>query len=44
VEYDENDKGVGEENNDLVARLRIGSNFAIVTIPNNYKRVDFFIL
>jgi hypothetical protein len=44
VEYDENDWGVGEKNNDLVAGLRVGNNFAIVTTPNNYEGVDFFIL
>ncbi len=43
VEYDENDWGVGEDNNELVAGLRVGDNFAIVTAPNNYG-VDFFIL
>ncbi len=44
MEYDENDWGVGEKNNDLVAGLRVGNNFAIVTTPNNYEGVDFFIL
>jgi hypothetical protein len=39
---DPNSLQVGEEKNDLVARLRVGVNFAIVITPNNY--VDFFIL
>ncbi len=44
VEYDENDWGVGEDNNELVAGLRVGDNFAIVNEPNNYEGFDFFIL
>jgi hypothetical protein len=44
VEYDENDWGVGEDNNELVAGLRIRDNFAIMAALDNYEGVDFFIL
>jgi hypothetical protein len=44
VEYDENDWGVGEDNNELVASLKIGDDFAIMATLDNYKGVYFFIL
>ncbi len=43
VEYDENDWGVGEDNNELATSLKVGDNFVVVDALDNYG-VDFFIL
>jgi len=39
VEYDENDWGVGEDNNGLAIGLRVGDNFVVVTTPSNYEEL-----
>jgi len=44
AKFDDENWGVGEDNDDLVAGLVVGDYFAFMAAWNNYEGVDFFIL